>query len=94
MTDRTLKTKADRLAEIKAQMDELAKVADKLKADITEEMSSREVDELKAGNNIIRWKLITSLIFDSKTFREAHETLYEQYSKESTTRRFTLANAG
>jgi len=93
MTDRILKSKANKLSEINAQLNELVKIADKLKADITDEMEKRSVDELTIGDNIIRWKLITSLRFDSKTFREAHNALYEQYSKQSNTKRFTLANA-
>ena len=93
MTDRTLKAKADKLAEVNTMMDELEIVADKLKAAITAEMENRNVDELTAGSNLLRWKQITSLRFDSKTFREAHNALYEEYSKPSTTRRFTLATA-
>jgi len=91
MTDRTLREKAVKLADINAQIDALEKQAEKLKADITAEMDARDVDELKAGNLLARWKLITSMRFDSKLFKEAHSALYEQYAKPSTTRRFTLA---
>ena len=93
MTDRTLKTKVNRLVEINAQIAELEKTANKLKDDITVEMDARVTDELQAGDNIIRWKLITSLRFDSKLFKEAHSALYEQYSKQSSTKRFTIAHA-
>ena len=93
MTDRTLKTKVNILVEINAQIAELEKIANKLKDDITIEMDARVTDELQAGDNIIRWKLITSFRFDSKLFKEAHSALYEQYSKQSYTKRFTLTFA-
>jgi len=93
MTDRTLREKAAKLANINAQIDALEKQGAKLKADITAEMESRSVDELKAGNFLARWKLITSMRFDTKRFKEAHNALYEQYSKPSETRRFTLSEA-
>ena len=93
MTDRTLREKAKTLSEVNAQIDALEKQAKKLKADITAEMEGRGVDELKAGNFLARWKLITSQRFDSKLFKEAHSALYEQYAKQSTSRRFTLTAA-
>lgn len=93
MTDRTLREKAAKLAEVNAQINELEKQAAKLKADITAEMEAREVEETKAGNWLLRWKQITSLRFDSKQFKEVHAALYEQYSKPNTSRRFTLTAA-
>ena len=81
MTDRTLRTKAKALADINAQIAELEKQQAKLKADITAEMEAREVDEIKAGNFLARWKSITSNRFDSKAFKGAYSALYEQYTK-------------
>jgi len=93
MTERTLKTKAKNLSEINAQIAELEKQATKLKADITAEMDARAVEEMQMGNFLARWKMITSSRFDSKLFKEAHTALYEQYSKQSESRRFTLSVA-
>ena len=93
MTDRTLKEKASKLSDLNAQVSALQEQAERLRADITKEMESREVEELKAGNNLLRWKIITSIRFDSKLFKEAHNDLYEKYARPSTTRRFTLVSA-
>lgn len=93
MTDRTLREKARKLADINSEIAQLQEQADQLKACITAEMEQRAVDELKAGSVLVRWKVITSTRFDSKTFREAHSALYEQYAQPSTTRRFTLVPA-
>jgi predicted phage-related endonuclease len=93
MTDRTMKEKAAKLQEVNAEIARLQEQADKLKGDITAEMERRAVDELQAGNSVIRWREVTSTRFDSKLFREAHSGLYEQYAKTSTARRFTLVPA-
>jgi len=93
MTERTLRGKATKLADVNAQISALQKQAERLKADITDEMRVRNVDELRAGNNLIRWKLITSMRFDSANFKEEHAALYDQFSTASTTRRFTLVPA-
>lgn len=94
MTDRTLREKARKLADLNGQIATLQAQADKLKADIQTEMDNRAVDELKAGSMLVWWKEVTrSSRFDSKAFRAQHSRLYEQYAKPSTTRRFTLVPA-
>ena len=93
MTDRTLREKAKTLAEVNAQIAELEKQQAKLKADITAEMESREVDELRAGNFLARWKLVTSNRFDTKSFKGMYNTLYDEFTKTTESRRFTLTTA-
>lgn len=93
MTDRTLKDKAAKLADINRQVAALQEQADQLKASITAEMEARAVEELKAGSNVIRWKEVHSTRFDSKAFQQQHSGLYEQYAKPSTYRRFQLVPA-
>lgn len=60
MTNRTLKDKAAKLQGINAEMARMQEQADKLKADITTELETRAVDELKAGSVLIRWKEVTN----------------------------------
>jgi predicted phage-related endonuclease len=93
MTDRTMREKAHKLADINSQIAALQAEADKLKGDITAEMEQRTVDELKAGSVLIRWKEVTSTRLDTKALREAHSTLYAEFARQQTTRRFTLVPA-
>jgi predicted phage-related endonuclease len=93
MTERTLKEKAAKLVGINGQIADLQARADALRAAIIAEMEARTVDELKAGNSLIRYKEVTSTRLDTKAFKEAHKGLYDQYAKTSTTRRFTLIPA-
>lgn len=90
MTDRTLKAKVRQLQELQSEIDSFTEQAESLKEAIKAEMSARAVDELNAGNAIIRWKPVVSTRFDMKSFREAHSRLYEQYAVKAETRRFTI----
>ena len=93
MTDRTLKGKVSKLQELQAEIDAMTAQAEALKDSIKAEMTTREVDELKAGNALIRWKLIQSTRFDAKGFKAAHSGLYAKFSQPTESRRFTLVPA-
>lgn len=93
MTDRTLKSKLDKLHQLQAEIDALTTQADALKAQVKTELEARGLDELEAGNYIVRWKPVNSTRFDTKQFKAEHAKLYQQYAATTTTRRFTLATA-
>lgn len=93
MTDRTLKSKVDKLQKVNAEIARLQDQADKLKADIQTEMQARAVDEVRAGDSVVRWKPIVTSRFDGKAFKQAHSALYEQFLTPSITRRFTVVSA-
>ena len=50
-----------------------------------------DTTELVADEYKIRWTPVTSSRFDTTSFKKTHAELYAQYSKESVTRRFTIA---
>lgn len=91
MGSRALENRIKRLKEIEAAQKELEKQADAIKAEIKAEMEARGADELHTGNFIIRWKSVISNKFDSKAFQAEHGRLYEQYLKQTASRRFTVA---
>lgn len=77
---KSLQAKADTLqAEIKA-------IQDELKA----ELAAADTDELKAGVYKIRYTSVTSNRFDSKAFKATHADLYKQYTKQVTSRCFSV----
>jgi predicted phage-related endonuclease len=47
-------------------------------------------EELIVGGNTIRWKKVTTNRFDTTAFSEQHPVLYEQFLKQSESRRFTV----
>lgn len=91
MTYKELEAKAKELKELKMMAEELNDQIAELEAAVKEEMTAENKDTLLLGTVKITWKAYTSKRFDSKAFKTTHEALYNQYSKEFTTRRFTVA---
>lgn len=67
---------------------ELKKLEDELKAI----MEAEGIEELVGDEHKVTWKSVTSSRFDSTAFKKAgHEDLYKEFSKPSTSMRFTFA---
>ncbi|DAA84019.1 TPA: hypothetical protein CPT90_06455 [Candidatus Gastranaerophilales bacterium HUM_3] len=86
------------IRETVAELQELYAVQDVLKAQITEreqaikdEMESRELEELNLGNIIIRFTSILSNRFDTTNFKKLHKDLYNEFIKQVSSRRFSIA---
>ena len=76
------------LREIAAELaDEIEALTDEIKAD----MDRQGVDTLEAGKHTIRWAVVKSSRFDSRAFRETYPSIYDQYTKSTEVRRFTVA---
>lgn len=90
MTNKTIETKAREIKELMRMREELeteiASLQDELKAELTE----RSTDELVAGEYKIRYKEVTSNRFDTTSFKAKYKELYEQYTKTTTSKRFTI----
>ena len=48
-------------------------------------------DTLESGKHVVRWAVVKSSRFDSKAFRETYPSIYDQYTKSTEVRRFTVA---
>lgn len=90
MTGRVLNNKVKKLKALQEQAAEIEKSIKELETVIKDEMTAREVEELKSGDYTVRYKTVESNRFDSKTFKTAYASLYNQYMKVSTVRRFTV----
>lgn len=76
------------LREMAAELaDEITAIEDTLKAN----MQRQGVDTIEAGKHTVRWAVVKSSRFDSKAFRAAYPSIYEQYTKPTESRRFTVA---
>lgn len=58
---------------------------------IKAEMSARGTEEIIVDVFKVRWTVVKSNRFDTKAFKATHAELYRQYTKETETRRFTVA---
>lgn len=86
-----LLAKIELLNRYEAMMDELKAEADKVRDSIKAEMEAREVEELIAGQYIIRWTSVLSQRFDSTSFKKVLPDLYKAYTKQVSSRRFTIS---
>lgn len=90
MSTHELTAKVKELQELKALavelQDEITSIEDAIKA----EMTSKGVDELKAGYNTIRWTKVVTDRFDSKAFKADHAIMYGMYTKTTQSRRFSI----
>ena len=86
-----LTSKVKELKELKMMAEELAAEITAIEDTIKAEMTARETEELITGEYKIRWKKVVSNRFDTTAFKKTHADLYEQYTKTTETRRFTVA---
>ena len=91
MTDRVLNNKVKKLKALQQQAAEIDKKMKELEAELKDEMTAREAEEIKSGDYTVRYKTVESNRFDSKAFKTAYESLYNQYLKATSTNRFTIA---
>ena len=62
-----------------------------LKDSIKAEMIRRDVEELEAGRFIARFTSVSSNRFDTTAFKREHGEMYKLYTKQTTSRRFSIA---
>lgn len=77
------------IIELKAMQEELAAEISAIEDEIKAAMGEQE--QIIAGGYKITWKAVTFSRFDSSAFKKAMPELAAQYTKTTTTRRFTVA---
>ena len=93
MTQITLAHRIDELNELEAMIDELKNEAETIRDQIKDEMAERNVDEIIVGDYIVRYIDVLSSRFDTKRFKvEMGESLYKEYTKEVSSKRFTITH--
>ena len=91
MTKVELLAKIELLNQYEMMVEEIKAEADKVRNSIKAEMEAREVEELIAGQYIIRWTSVLSNRFDSTAFKKVMPDLYKAYTKQTASRRFTIS---
>ena len=91
MSKNELIAKIEALNAWEALMEEAKAEADAIRDSIKAEMLEREVDELTAGAYIIRWTSVISNRFDTTGFKKVYGDLYKAFTKQSTSRRFSIS---
>ena len=91
MSNTELNIKLRELKELKIMQDELQNEIDSLQDEIKGYMTAAQIDTLNVDVFKVTYKEVTSSRFDSTAFKKTHQELYNQYLKQTVTKRFVLA---
>lgn len=91
MTITELTKKIETLQEWEALEAEAKAMIEGLKDEIKAEMDSRKTEELESGPYIVRWTSVLSNRFDTTAFKKEHSEMYKLYTKQISSRRFTVS---
>lgn len=91
MTERQIENRVKKLREIESQRKALEEKEKALKEEIKADMESKGLDEIQTKNFIIRWKEIISDNLDSKALKATFPDICKRFTKQSTSKRFTIA---
>ena len=86
-----LLAKIELLNKYEAMMEELKAEAETIRNTIKAEMDAREVEELIAGQYIVRYTAVLSNRFDSTAFKKVMPEIYKAYTKQVSSRRFSIS---
>lgn len=86
-----MESKIAKMQEWEALAEEAKAEAEAIKDEIKAEMMQRETEELTAGKYIIRWTSVLSQRFDSTALKKVMPEIYKAYTKQVSSRRFTVS---
>ena len=84
-------SKIEALKDLEALIEEAKDEAETLRDEIKAEMLNRNTEEMEAGQYIIRWTSVLSQRFDTTSFKKVYGDLYKEYTKQTASRRFSIA---
>lgn len=84
------KEKLVELGNVKAQIKELTQYQTEIENKLKNYMYENEADELLSGEFKVTWKETKRTLIDTKALKKEMPDVYEQYSKETTYKRFTV----
>lgn len=86
-----LLAKIELLNKYEAMVEEMKAQADTIRNEIKAEMDARELEEMIAGQYIIRYTAVLSNRFDTTAFKKVMPEIYKTYTKQVSSRRFTIS---
>lgn len=79
------------MQEWEALAEEAKAEAEALRDEIKAELSNRNAEEVTTGKYIIRWTSVLSQRFDSTAFKKAMPEVYKAFTKQVSSRRFSVS---
>ena len=81
----------EKLKELEELLEEVKTEAESVRDEIKQEMLTQDTEELEAGQYIIRWTSVLTNRFDTTVFKKVLPDVYKAYTKQITSRRFSIA---
>lgn len=91
MSTNDLVMKVEKLKELEELLEEVKTEAESVRDEIKQEMLTQDTEELEAGQYIIRWTSVLTNRFDTTAFKKVLPDVYKAYTKQITSRRFSIA---
>lgn len=91
MSTTELTTKIEDIKTLQRMIEDLTTEMESKKDEIKAEMTARNVEEMSVSCFKVRYTTVTTNRFDSAAFKKTHGDLYEQYTKPTTSKRFSIA---
>ena len=91
MSTNELAKKIRELKELQALIDEAQAEVEAIKDEVKALMTAEGTDELTVDVYKVKYTVVKSNRFDTSAFKKTHADLYSQYTKETETRRFSVA---
>ena len=83
--------KIEVLKDLESLIEEAKAEAEALRDEIKSEMLNRNTEELEAGQYIVRWTSVLTQRFDTTAFKKVMPEVYKEYTKQISSRRFSIA---
>ena len=83
--------KIEALRDLESLIEEAKAEAESLRDEIKAEMLNRDTEELTAGQYIVRYTTVLSNRFDSTAFKKVMPDVYKAYTKQTSSRRFSIS---
>ena len=84
-------SKIEALKDLESLIEEAKAEAEALRDEIKTEMLNRDTEELEAGQYIVRWTSVLTQRFDTTAFKKVMPEVYKAYTKQVSSRRFSIA---
>ena len=84
-------SKIEQLKSLEELIEEAKAEAESIRDEIKQELLVRDTEELIAGQYIVRWTPVLSQRFDSTAFKKVMPDVYKAYTKQISSRRFTIS---
>ena len=91
MSTTELAAQIESLRALEELIEEAKAEAETLRDVIKQEMLNRDTEELSAGQYIVRWTSVLSQRFDTTAFKKVMPEIYKAYTKQVSSRRFTIS---